>query len=135
MPGCGTIQAATSSPRTESGIPLAFTIVPDSIRAEVIVTWVERFDAEMTGVTRWTTDAADGYVARENLAHPLFTEIATDQQVQDCSTLARACALGARIIPAELRGELTAALRASDSVIRESLARFSDPGGTQPLRF
>jgi len=84
---------------------------------------------------RRTTDAADGYVARENLAHPLFTEIATDQQVQDCSTLARACALGARILPAELRGELTAALRASDSVIRESLARFSDPGGTQPLRF
>ena len=84
---------------------------------------------------RRTTDAEDGYVARENLAHPLFTEIATDRQVQDCRALVRACALGTGILPDELRGELTAALRASDTVIRESLARSSDPGGTQPLRF
>lgn len=53
----------------------------------------------------------------------LFTEIATDRQVQDCRALVRACALGAGILPDELRGELTAALRAGDSVIRESLAR------------
>ncbi|MFD7137699.1 hypothetical protein [Streptomyces sp. NPDC059894] len=84
---------------------------------------------------RRTTDAQDGYAARENLAHPLFTEIATDRQVQDCRALVRACALGAGILPDELRGELTAALRASDSVIRESVVRSSDPGGTQPLRF
>ncbi|WP_328339840.1 hypothetical protein [Streptomyces violaceus] len=84
---------------------------------------------------RRTTDAEDGYAARENLAHPLFTEIATDRQVQDCRALVHACALGAGILPDELRGELTAALRASDSVIRESVVRSSDPGGTQPLRF
>ncbi|MFH8467674.1 hypothetical protein [Streptomyces sp. NPDC017991] len=84
---------------------------------------------------RRTTDAEDGYAARENLAHPLFTEIATDRQVQDCRALVRACALGAGILPDELRGELATALRASDRVIRDSLACSSDPGGTQPLRF
>ena len=84
---------------------------------------------------RRTTDAHDGYAARENLAHPLFTEIATDRQVQDCRALVRACALGAGILLDEPRRELTAALRASDGVIRESLARSSGPGGTQPLRF
>ncbi|MFF7143328.1 hypothetical protein ACFZB5_19110 [Streptomyces nodosus] len=83
---------------------------------------------------RRTTDAEDGYAARESLAHPLFTETATDRQVQDCRALVRACALGSGTLPNELRGELTAALRASDRVIRESLARSSDPGGTQPLR-
>ncbi|NEB05338.1 hypothetical protein [Streptomyces sp. SID13726] len=83
---------------------------------------------------RRTTDAEDGYAARESLAHPLFTETATDRQVQDCRALVRACALGSGNLPNELRGGLTAALRASDRVIRESLARSSDPGGTQPLR-
>ncbi|MGQ4389846.1 hypothetical protein [Streptomyces sp. SAS_270] len=82
---------------------------------------------------RRTTDAEDGYVARENLAHPLFTKIATDRQVQDCRALVRTCALGAGILPDELRGELMAALRASDSVIRESLERPSDPGRTSTL--
>ncbi|MBT2413935.1 hypothetical protein J7I94_25890 [Streptomyces sp. ISL-12] len=86
---------------------------------------------------RRTTDSADGYAARENLAHPLFTEIATDPQAQDCRALVRACALGAGILPRELQEELTAVLRASDSVIRESLVRpfDPDPGGTQSLRF
>ncbi len=83
---------------------------------------------------RRTTDSEDGYAARESLAHPLFTETATDRQVHDCRALVRACALGSGTLPNELRGELTAALRASDRVIRESLARPSDPGGTQPLR-
>ncbi|WP_404190727.1 hypothetical protein [Streptomyces tauricus] len=83
---------------------------------------------------RKTTDAEDGYAARENLAHPLFTEIATDRQAQECRALVHACALGTGTLPDELRGELTAALCASDRVIRESLARSSDPGGAQPLR-
>ncbi|GAQ66913.1 hypothetical protein MTQ01_12250 [Streptomyces sp. XM4193] len=77
---------------------------------------------------RRTTEAEDGYAARENLAHPLCTAIATDLQAQDCRALARSCALGAGTMPDELKGELTAALRASDSVIRESLARPSDLG-------
>ncbi|WP_155059335.1 hypothetical protein [Streptomyces blattellae] len=77
---------------------------------------------------RRTADAEDGKAARENLAHPLFTEIATDRQAQDCRALVHTCALGAGILPDEQRGELTAALRASDSVIRESLARPSEVG-------
>jgi len=79
---------------------------------------------------RRMSDAEDGYAARENLAHPLFTEIATDRQVQDCRALVRACALGTGILPDKLRRELTAALRASDSVIRDSLARSSGRRGT-----
>lgn len=72
---------------------------------------------------RRATDTEDGYAAAacENLAHPLFTAIATDQQVQDCRALVRSCALGTAATPDALK-ELTAALRASDSVIRGSLA-------------
>lgn len=77
---------------------------------------------------RRTTDAQDGYAARENLAHPLFTAIATDRQAQDCRALTRACALGAGTIPDELQEELTAALRASDTVIRRSLGHPSETG-------
>lgn len=52
-----------------SGIPIAFTIVPDSARAEVIVTWVDRFTERMTGVTRWASDPGDWIVsARIELA-------------------------------------------------------------------
>ncbi|MFJ8249939.1 hypothetical protein [Streptomyces sp. NPDC094466] len=76
---------------------------------------------------RRTTDAEDGYAARENLAHPLFVAIATDRQEQDCRALVRACALGAGTVPDQLRAELSAALSASDSVIRESLAGLPDP--------
>ncbi|MFG3291661.1 hypothetical protein ACGF3G_23000 [Streptomyces sp. NPDC048179] len=83
---------------------------------------------------RRTTDAEDGYAARENLAHPLFTEIATDRQVQDCRALVRACALGTGVLSDELRGELTPALRVSDSVIRESLARPPGPEERNHLR-
>ncbi|MEU3282277.1 hypothetical protein [Streptomyces antibioticus] len=82
---------------------------------------------------RRTTEAEDGYAARENLAHPLFTAIARDLQVQGCRALVRSCALGAGIMPDELKGELTAALHASDSVIRESLTRPSDLGRAAPM--
>ncbi|MFE9926199.1 hypothetical protein ACFYQA_32935 [Streptomyces sp. NPDC005774] len=71
---------------------------------------------------RRTTDAEDGYAARENLANPLFTALATDRQEQDCRALVRACALGTGAISDKLQAELTMAVRASDSVIRESLA-------------
>ncbi|MFH9687208.1 hypothetical protein ACH4LE_12965 [Streptomyces sp. NPDC017413] len=72
---------------------------------------------------RRAMEAEDGYAARESLAHPLFILLATDRQAEDCRSLMRACALGAGAFPAQLRGELKAALRASDSVIRESLAK------------
>ena len=83
---------------------------------------------------RWTTNAKDGYSARENLAHPLFTALATDRQAQDCRALLGACALGAGALPDQLRGEPKAALRASEAVIREALPRCSfDPGRLSPL--
>jgi hypothetical protein len=82
---------------------------------------------------RRTMEAEDGYAARENLAHPLFTAIATDLQAQGCRALVRSCALGAGTMPDELKGELTAALRASDRVIRESLACSSDLGRAAPM--
>ncbi len=42
---------------TGAGIPVGFTIVLDSSRAEVHVTWVDRFDTMMTGLTRWATNS------------------------------------------------------------------------------
>jgi hypothetical protein len=38
------------------GLPFVFTFVRDSSRAEVHITWVERFDARMTGRTLWRHD-------------------------------------------------------------------------------
>jgi hypothetical protein len=82
---------------------------------------------------RRTTDAEDGYAARETLAHPLFTAIATDQQAQDCRTLVRACALEGGATPDELREQLTVALHDSDGVIREGLARSFNLERTTPI--
>ncbi len=39
------------------GLPLAFTFTPDSARADVHVTWVNRFAERMTGRTKWQNDA------------------------------------------------------------------------------
>lgn len=36
-----------------AGVPLAFTFVPDTTRAEVKVTFVDSFDAAMSGRTLW----------------------------------------------------------------------------------
>jgi hypothetical protein len=38
------------------GLPFTFTFVRDSSRAEIIVTWVDRFDEQMTGRTNWQHD-------------------------------------------------------------------------------
>lgn len=40
----------------EVGLPLAFTFTGDSARAEVIVTWVPRYESRTTGRTRWVHD-------------------------------------------------------------------------------
>jgi hypothetical protein len=48
---------------TDSGIPVAFTIVLDSSRAEVLVTWVEQFEGELTGMTHWSTDPDEWIIA------------------------------------------------------------------------
>jgi hypothetical protein len=39
------------------GLPLMFTFTPDSARAEVHVTWVDRFTERMTGRTQWKNDS------------------------------------------------------------------------------
>lgn len=38
------------------GVPFVFTIIRDSARAEVHVTWVDRFEERMTGRTLWRHD-------------------------------------------------------------------------------
>jgi hypothetical protein len=38
------------------GLPLLFTFVTDSARAEIVVTWVQRFEERMTGRTLWRND-------------------------------------------------------------------------------
>lgn len=43
------------------GLPVSFTFVADSTRAEVHVVWVERFEARMTGRTDWQHDD-DGWI-------------------------------------------------------------------------
>ncbi|MFF3750516.1 hypothetical protein ACFYYH_08665 [Streptomyces sp. NPDC002018] len=73
---------------------------------------------------RRTTEANDGHAARESLAHPLFTALASNRETQDCRELVLACALGAAAFPDELYDELHAALHVSDRVIRDSVASF-----------
>nr|WP_202424721.1 hypothetical protein [Streptomyces sp. HUCO-GS316] len=73
---------------------------------------------------RRTMKATDGYAARETLAHPLFTALATDREAQDCRALLHACALGAGSLPTRLSSQLAKAMRTSDHTIREHLARL-----------
>ncbi len=40
----------------DAGVPIHFTFVTDSARGEILVTWTDRFEAEMTGRTRWAHD-------------------------------------------------------------------------------
>lgn len=75
----------------------------------------------VTELHRRTMKTTDGYAARETLAHPLFTALATDREAQDCRALLHACALEAGMLPSELGDQLAAALRTSDRVIRWSV--------------
>jgi hypothetical protein len=43
-------------PWTEVGIPIAFLFTEDSARAEIHVTWVDRYESRTTGRTRWVRD-------------------------------------------------------------------------------
>ncbi|WP_328876805.1 hypothetical protein [Streptomyces sp. NBC_00299] len=74
---------------------------------------------------RRTMKTADGHAARETLAHPSFTALATDRETEDCYALLRDCALEAGELPGELSAQLAAALRMSDRTIRRSLATRS----------
>ena len=69
---------------------------------------------------RRTSDATDGYAARECLAHPLFGALTTEQQVTNCQNLVHDCALGSGTLPEDLGAALSGALHASNQVIRIS---------------
>lgn len=43
-------------PWMSTGIPVAIDFVEDSARAEMLVTWVERYESRTTGRTRWVRD-------------------------------------------------------------------------------
>ncbi len=72
-------------------------------------------------LARRTTEARNGYAAREVLAHPLFLALATGSQAQDCKALVRACALDAGALPEEAYRDLSAALDRSETVLNFSL--------------
>ncbi|MFI5831955.1 hypothetical protein ACIA6C_32670 [Streptomyces sp. NPDC051578] len=77
---------------------------------------------------RRTMQAHDGYAAREILASPSFTALATHQQTRNVKDLIRTCALGNGALPSNLRADLTNALRLGDRVIRSSLQHHPDQG-------
>lgn len=89
-----------------------------------LVEWSEHPAARLVvdALYRRTVSTADGYAARECLAHPQFQTLATEQQTRDCADLLRTCALGAGALPGSLRAALTDALQVSDRVIRDSVA-------------
>jgi hypothetical protein len=64
-------------------------------------------------------DAADGYAAREILAHPLATMLASADEATDCRDLIRTCALGAGSLPDELCVGLGAALDTAEGVLTQ----------------
>jgi hypothetical protein len=51
---------------SDVGLPILFAFTPDSAAAEVLVTWVERFDERATGRTQWVTDQ-HGWIVRGNI--------------------------------------------------------------------
>lgn len=53
------------------GLPFVFTFVRDSARAEVHVTWVEKFDGRMTGRTMWRHDQ-HGWIASGSIELALY---------------------------------------------------------------
>lgn len=72
-------------------------------------------------LVRRTTEACNGYAAREVLAHPLFLALVTGSQAQDCKDLVRACALDSAVFPDELYRDLSTALDRSEAVLAFSL--------------
>ena len=43
-------------PWVSTGIPVAFDFTDDSTRAEILVTWIARYESRTTGRTRWVRD-------------------------------------------------------------------------------
>lgn len=51
-----TIVRDAFDPWVSTGIPVAFEFTEDSTRAEILVTWVARYESRTTGRTRWVRD-------------------------------------------------------------------------------
>jgi hypothetical protein len=51
---------------TATGIPLVFTFVYDSSKADVHVTWIDRFDEQISGKTLWAHDD-DWWIVEANI--------------------------------------------------------------------
>lgn len=51
---------------TATGIPLVFSFVHDSSRADVHVTWIDRFDEQISGKTLWAHDD-DWWIVEANI--------------------------------------------------------------------
>jgi len=49
-----------------TGIPLAFSFVPDSSKADIHVTWIDRFDEQISGKTLWAHDD-DWWIVEANI--------------------------------------------------------------------
>jgi len=49
-----------------TGIPLSFTFVTDSAKADVHVTWIDRFDEQISGKTLWAHDD-DWWIVEANI--------------------------------------------------------------------
>ena len=49
-----------------TGIPLSFTFVADSAKADVHVTWIDRFDEQISGKTLWAHDD-DWWIVEANI--------------------------------------------------------------------
>jgi hypothetical protein len=49
-----------------TGIPLSFSFVPDSADADVQVTWIDRFDEQISGKTLWAHDN-DWWIVEANI--------------------------------------------------------------------
>ncbi|MGR3938219.1 hypothetical protein [Streptomyces sp. BRA346] len=74
-----------------------------------------------------TAAAADGYAARDLLAHVRCSVILTSAQAQRLGHAVEACALDRGRIPVQMRADLMAALDVSEGVLRQTLAATSDP--------
>ncbi|MFF7982868.1 hypothetical protein ACFZDK_27740 [Streptomyces sp. NPDC007901] len=71
-------------------------------------------------LVRRTTEARNGYAARELLGHPLFSTLAGDTQRHGCEKLLRGCALDTGELPEVLGRSLTTALDTSETVLSRS---------------
>ncbi|MGW3651066.1 hypothetical protein [Streptomyces sp. NPDC000878] len=88
-----------------------------------VVGSAERPEARLLAdnLVRRTTEARNGYAAREILAHPLFGVLGKDAQRQDCEDLLRSCALDSGALPDALHRDLAAALDTGEKALSLSL--------------